>query len=373
VSLALIVEIIGDATKLDRSLGDVKEGVGGIGGMLGGSTLKIAALAGGVTLAAGAILEMTSAAAADRDEQNKLATAIAAATNSTADYTTEIDAAIAAGQEKAFTDSDTRAALEALVTATHDVNAATSLLGATQDIARLSGVDLATAADAVAKAQAGQAGPLAKLIPGIEKAGSATDVLAAATKLAAGQADTYAKSSAGMGARASDAFGEISESIGEIFLPILDALLPVIIQLLGLLAQLVKAVLPALIPVIKLVGSALTIVGGILSIVVGWIIKLVKWIGDAIGALGRFLDAINPLKGISLPSLPFLSSTTGGAAPAASGRSASRAAPAGGGGAVVNVYTSGDSIDAELAVVRALRRVTRINGGVVPAVGWTGG
>jgi hypothetical protein len=374
VSVALVVEILGDASKLSSTLEGAKGDVGGLGGMLGGSTLKMAALAGGATLAAGAIIEMTAAAAADRDEQNKLTAAIAAATGSTADYTAEIDAAIAAGQDRAFTDSDTRDALQSLVTATGDVTAATGLLTQTQDIARLAGVDLATAADAVAKAQAGQDGPLRKLIPGLEKGATATDTLAAATAKAAGQADLYAKSSAGMGARASDAFGELGETIGEVFLPVLDALLPIVLQLLRLLGQLIKAVLPAILPILKLVAGALTIVGNVLAVVVGWIVKLVQWIGDAIGALGRFLDAINPLKGVSLPSLPFLSassSTAGGSA--GTGRAASRAAPAGSSsGPTVNVYTTGDSIDAELAVTRALRRVTRLNGGVVPAVGWTG-
>ena len=375
MSLALVVEILGDASKLSSSLEGAKSEVGGLGSMLGGSAVKIAAVAGVAGIAAGAIISMTEAAAADRDEQNKLTAAIAAATGSTADYTAEVDAAIAAGQDRAFTDSETRDALQSLVTATGDVTTATGLLTQTQDIARLAGVDLASAADAVAKAHVGQDGPLRKLIPGLEKGATATETLAAATKLAAGQADTYATSSAGMGARASDAFGEVAETIGEVFLPILDALLPIVLQLLRLLAQLVKAVLPFLVPILKLVGAALTVVGNVLSVVVGWIIKLVKWLGDAIGMLGKFLDSINPLKGISLPSLPFLSasSSTAAAGRAGTGRAASRGAPAGVGGATVNVYTTGDSIDAELAVTRALRRVTRLNGGVVPAVGWTGG
>ena len=200
-----------------------------------------------------------------------------------------------------------------------------------------------------------------------------TEVLAAATKLAAGQADTFAKSSEGMKAKGADAFGELGETIGEVFLPVLDALLPIVIQLLQLFGQLVKAVLPLLVPILKLVGTYLTIVGNVLSVVVGWLIKLVRWVTDAIGALGRFLDAINPLKEISLPSLPFLSSTVAssaglaaspfGADTRAGGPVSSRAS------IVVNVYTTGDSIEAERAVVRALTRASRLNAGlVVPAL-----
>jgi hypothetical protein len=77
------------------------------------------------------------------------------------------------------------------------------------------------------------------------------------------------------------------------------------------------------------------------------------------GKIGEFLDKLNPLQGIKLPSLPF-----GNAAAAGGLVAGTQAAGAGGGGSiVVNVYTTGDSIAAEQAVVRALRRVTRINGG----------
>jgi hypothetical protein len=374
MSLALVVEILGDATGLDKSLKGASGSVGGFGDMLGGSTLKVAALAGGVTLAAGAIIEMTAAAAADRDEQAKLETVLKAAGVATGNYTDKVDAAIEAGQARAFSDSETRDALASLVTATHDLDTATSSLALAQDVARFAGVDLATAADAVAKAQAGQAGPLAKLIPGLDKGANATETLANATKAAAGQADTFASSTAGMAARGSDAFGELGETIGSAFLPILDALLPILIQLITLLGQLIKAVLPAIIPILKLLGSALKVVGDILVIVVEWIVKLVKWLGDAIGTLGRFLDAINPLKGITLPSLPFLSASPSSAAGAGVGRSASRAASTGAvAPASITIYTTGDGIEAEQAVVRALRRVTRLNGGVVPAIGWAGG
>ena len=75
----------------------------------------------------------------------------------------------------------------------------------------------------------------------------------------------------------------------------------------------------------------------------------------AIAAVGRFLDSINPLKNISLPSLPFsLMAPAPAGASTRSGRSA-RAA-----GAVnVTINTSADPA----AVVRALRRWAGNNGG----------
>lgn len=372
MSLALVVEIIGDASKLGKELDATGSKVGGFGDALGGSGVKVAAIAGVAGIAAVAIAGMTEAAAADRDEQTKLETAIKAAGAATGDYNVVVDEAIAKGQERAFSDSETRDALQSLVTATGDVTTATALLGPAQDIARFAGVDLATAADAVAKAQAGQAGPLQKLIPGLEKGASATDTLAAASAAAAGQADTFAKSQAGMSAIAGDSLGELSETIGSVFLPILDAIVPAIIPIIQAFGKLVTALLPALIPLVKLLAGALKIAADVLVGLVGWIIKLVNWIGTAIDKVGSFLDKLNPLKGFKLPSLPFLSSSTSSAG-AGVGRSSSRASSTGSvAPATINVYTTGDGIDAEQAVVRALRRVTRLNGGVVPAVGWTG-
>lgn len=367
--IGLVVEILGDVSKLKDSLGEAKSEGGGLAGSLGGAGLKIAAVAGVASIAAVAIGEMTMAAAADRDEQAKLEAAVAAAGAATSTSTAQIEAAIAAGQDRAFTDSQSRDALQSLVTATGDVTLATGLLTQSQDIARLAGVDLAVAADAVAKAQAGQDGPLRKLIPGLEKGATATDTLANATKAAAGQADLYAASSEGMQARAGDSLGELSETIGSVFLPILDAIIPALLPILQAFGTLVKSLLPLLIPLVKVLGAALKIVADVLVMVVGWLVKLISWLGDAVGAIGRFLDSINPLKGISLPSLPFLSSSS--ASSAGAGRAAGRAVTSSSVGApVINVYTTGDSIEAEQAVVRALRRVTRLNGGVVPARGW---
>ena len=372
MSLALVVDIIGDASKLSSELDKSGKDVGGWADKLGGSGVKVAALAGAAGVAAVAIADMTQAAAADRDEAAKLETAIKAAGAATGDYTTQVEDAITAGQAKAFSDSETRAGLQSLVVATHDVGEATDLLALSQDVARYAGVDLATAADAVAKAQSGQGTALQKLIPGIQKSTDATVTLAQAQQIASGQADAYAASTEGQAAMVKDSLGELSETIGSVFLPILDAIVPALLPILKSFGTLVTSLLPILIPLVKLVAAALTIAAQALSVVVGWLVKLVEWITTAIGKLGDFLAKINPLSGIKLPSLPSLGASPAGVAQGAGiGRAAasssSYAAPA-----TINVYTTGDGIEAEQAVVRALRRVTRINGGVVPAVGWAG-
>lgn len=362
MSVGLVVEIIGDASRLkgelDKSAGSVEGWAGG----LAGTAVKVAAVAGVAAIAATAIASMTDAAIEDQAEQARLTAAVQAAGAAHGDYAAQLEAAIAAGQDKAFTDTQSRDALQSLVTATGDVTSATALLTTAQDIARFANVDLATAADAVAKAQAGQDGALRKLMPGLEKGATATDTLATASSLAAGQADAYASSAKGMQDRAGDAFSELGETIGAAFIPIVEALMPAILPFITALGKLVQAILPILIPLLRLVGQVLGVVAGVLTTVVGWITQLVTWLGKAIDALGHFLDSINPLKGISLPSLPFLSSSSAaaGAGPMVGAR-ASSSGPTGGGaagGIVVNV----GSADPE-AVIRALRRWAAANGG----------
>lgn len=357
MAVGLVVDIKGDTSSLDSALGKSKGTIGGLGSALGSIPLPAAAAAAGIVAAGAAVVGMTQAAAEDRDEQNKLIKAYEQAGAATGDYTGAIDAAIAAGQEKAFTDSDTRAGLEHLITATGDTAKANELLTLSQDVARKAGVDLETASKAVAKAHAGSDGALRKLIPGMKKGASTADTLTEATRLSAGSADTYASSAQGMGEKGADAFGEIGETIGEAFLPIMDEVLPALIPIIKQFGELIKKILPPLIALIKLLAEGLRIVISVLSTVVGWIIKLVDWLGNAIGKIGSFLDSINPFKGISLPSLPFLSSSAAGvAAPMARGARAGGMPGAGG----ITINVSG-ALDPE-ATARQILRILRGHG-----------
>jgi hypothetical protein len=352
--VGLIVSIAGDSKELSKALNVAGVDIKGFGTDTLATAAKVSVVAGAAVAAGAAIFGMAKAAADDRAEQQKLEAAIASAGAATAISTQQVNDAIAAGQDKAFTDTQTRDALQSLVLATGDVTSATSLLAQAQDIARFAGVDLATASDAVAKAAAGQDTQLARLLPGLEKGATATDTLANASKAAAGQADLYAKSAEGMQARAGDSFSELSETIGEVFLPVL----PIIIQLIKLFGQLISAVLPILVPILKVVASVLTVVGNVLSVVVGWIIKLVNWITEAIGKIGDFVAKLNPLSGIKLPSLPFLNSTGTPAGVSALQTSAGGSSVAG--GVQINIY--GDPSVIEAKVTKALRDYARRNG-----------
>lgn len=357
---ALIISIVGDASKLGKSLTDADGKVQAFGKSIDlGMVTKLGAAAGVVGVATTALLGMANAAADDRAEAAKLDGVIRAAGAATGDYTAQVEAAITAGQDRAFSDTQTREALQSLVTATGDVTTSTQLLSVAQDVARFAGVDLATAADAIAKAQAGQDTQLARLIPGLAKGATATDTIANASKAAAGQADLFAASTEGMAERNGDALGELGETIGSVLLPVLDALLPAIIPILQALGKLVTAVLPVLIPLVKLLASALTIVATAVAKVADFLADLVTKAMDAIGVIGRLASAIPKLP--SLPSLPFAAAVPTGLGVSTMAAGGARSGGRVAGGVTVNIY-GGDPTRVEAAVARALQGYTRRNG-----------
>lgn len=370
MALTLLVRFLADASQLTDATTKAGGGVKVLGKELDlGVIAKGAAVAGAVGLAVSAITDMTLAAAADRDAQNALATAMEASGANIEGWEGKVDAAIAAGQALAFTDDDIRESMATLTAATGDVDKATTDLAIAQDIARSAGVDLATASDAVAKAEAGQDGALRKLLPGLEKGATAQDTIAAASKRAAGAADTYAKSTKGMGETGSIAFSELTETIGSIFLPILDAIIPALLPILQAFGQLVKAILPLLVPLIKALGTYLGIVAKIFVAVVNVVVKAVTWfaklvtqVGNLLAKLGPLRDAANFVGGI----IGGLSSPAAAGSPGAAGAFGLAAPRAGGAGSAgwspVTIHAYGDPDVIESAVVRALRRYDRTNG-----------
>ena len=394
--LEVVTKFTSDTSGLEQGAQKAKSALGGIGPealLMGGAVVA------GAGVAISALSGMVSAAAEDEAQQKKLQGAIEAAGAATDISTQQVNDAIAAGQARAFSDDQTREALMSLVTATGDVGTATEELATAQDLARFAGVDLATAADAVAKAHAGSDGALRKLIPGLEKGATAQDTLAAAQKAAAGQADEYSKTTEASLAIASDSFSELGETIGSAFLPLLKAIIPPLSKIIGALGTLIEAVLPLIIPLFEAVGIVIGAVvdalvplvefvaklvtalarqlvpllkplagifedvGKAIGGVVDWLSSLLGWIGKIVGAVGGLLDKLNPLKNFSLPSLPFgLAASTAGVT-AGVGVRALGATPraAGGGGGNTIIVNVGSAEPGE--VIRALRRWSSANGG----------
>jgi hypothetical protein len=236
-SAILAIKIIADASGAIRELDKVGKKTGGFTDAVGAAAVPAATIVAGL----GA---MTVAAAKDAAEQQQLAKVYETATGSTDDYSAAIDAAVKAGRDKAFTDTDVRKGLAPLVTATGDAAKANELLGPAMDIARLAGVDLETASNALAKAHEGQSRQLLALIPGMEKVKDPMEQIAIATGLAAGQADTYAATAPGQLLAVGDAYLELGETIGSTFLPVLQTLTDLAQSAAGFLRQHMDIVQP---------------------------------------------------------------------------------------------------------------------------------
>jgi hypothetical protein len=387
--LEIVTKFSSDVSGLKKGAEEAK---GAIGGISPAALLTGTAVVGMAAVAVGAIVDLTVKASELQAQQELVNKAYENATGVTGDYSAAINEAKDAGVAKGFTDEQTLAALTPLISATHDAAKANEDLKTAQDIARFAGVDLATAADAVAKASAGQATQLTRLLPGLEKGKTATETLANAQKLAAGASDTYASSTKGQMDVASASFSQLGDTIGTAFLPVLAALMPPLIQIIKLIGQLITAILP---PLEVIIGVLVTITGKLVDVwvlefqilgqlvtiianrlapilhalapvfdavakaiggVVDWLRQLLDWIGRAIDAVGNLLGNLNPLKGFSLPSLPFsvaAASSSGG--PSASTRSGDTGGALAGGTVIVNVY-GGDPRRVTEAVKQGYRR-----------------
>lgn len=342
----LTVLFKGDTGDLDKALSSSAGTIGGLGQAIGSIPIPMAAAAGAAVAAGAAIVDMTKAAADDAAEQERLETAIAAAGAATGDWQASVDNAIASGQQLAFTDTQIRDAMVPLVGVTGDVQEANDLLALSQDLARLKGIDLATAAEAVAKAQGGNATALARMIGVTTEGATAQDILTAAQERAQGQAEAYGASTAGSMEAASIAFSEVGETIGSAFLPVLEELIPVLIPIIQQIAELVKKLLPVLIPLLKLAVIPLKLIANAISAVLDVLGPLIDGLAQAIDVIGDFIGGADKASGVSVPG-------------AGAGRSA--------GPVMVTVNTGADPD----AVVRAIRKYAAANGGSMGELrGW---
>ena len=293
--VTLVIKVVTDTANAVKGMADVAKGVEGAEKSLDPKFLAAAAGVAGAAVAAGvALKEMGDAAAQDAAEHERLNQAFIASGAATGDYNAVIDEAIAKGQELAFTDTEIRDALVPLVAATGDAALAADSLALAQDIARLKGVDLATAAEAVAKAQNGSATALARLVGVSAQGKDATEILTEAQAMAAGQAEAYGNTTAGQAESMKIAFSELAETIGTAVIPVFNAIMPALQPLLIALGELIEALLPVLIPLLNLVSKALVGVANVLVRVVDQIARFVTWVYDAISAVGDFLATMNP-------------------------------------------------------------------------------
>jgi hypothetical protein len=233
--MALSIPIISefDGKGLDRAIKEFKqlETVGEKAQF----AIKKAAIpaAAAITAVAGALGLAAKAAAEDEQQQAILANTmqnVVGATDATVAATEDMISAMSRATGTA--DSELRPAFAALLLGTKDVGEATDALGLAQDIAIGSGADLATVADALSKAYAGNMRGLRSLSPemmGMIKEGASLDeVMMALNDNFGGAAAKSAETAAGQFKILKNSLAETQESIGAGLLPVLQKVLPVL-------------------------------------------------------------------------------------------------------------------------------------------------
>lgn len=219
--------VTGNATKEIKGIDDAwtnfkRNGVQGlqIGAGIAATNLAFSALDRAIS---GTIGFLGDSVAAAQDEEVGLRRLDAALRANVAGWdgnTSAIEDTIAAREKLAFTDGEQRDALALLVARTHDVTKALDLERTAMDLARLKGVDLATASELVGKVYGGNIGVLTRYGIAIDKGASATEAIAKIQEMAAGQAEEYGNSAAGAAESARIAMEDLQEEIGQGLLPV---------------------------------------------------------------------------------------------------------------------------------------------------------
>ena len=217
--------------------------------------VKTAAIASAaVAVAAGAgLLKLAKGAAEDEAAQKVLATTLKNTAGATDAQVASIERYISkTGAATGVMDDEMRPALANLVRATHDVGQAQSLMGIAMDVSAGTGRDLGAVSLALAKAQNGNVGGLAKLGIATKDAAGHTKSFEQIQKDLAvtfkGQAAAAADTLEGKYKRSTLTLSEMGETIGAKALPVL--------------AVLANVVLTDVFPALGKMGAALSSVAG---------------------------------------------------------------------------------------------------------------
>lgn len=209
--------------KMSGGLKDATKGAKG--SILAG--LGLGAGLGAIGLASTAISKLTdvmgdSVAAALEEEASisKLDTALKANVKGWDGNRDAIEGVLQARMKLGFSDDEQRQSLALLVGATHDVAKALDIQRTAMDLARLKGISLADASQALIKVEAGSYKILKSLGIQLPKNATQTDALAAVQRLAAGQAEAYANTNEGKLLASQVKVGEAMEKLGAKLLPI---------------------------------------------------------------------------------------------------------------------------------------------------------
>lgn len=280
------ISILADAGQATAKLRETESRVSRLGGTMARLRGPAAAVAGGFIALGGGLLALGKGAAEDDKAQRTLAKTLKNTAGATAAQVAAVEDYISkTGAATGVTDDEMRPAFASLARATKDVGQAQTLMGLAMDISAGTGKDLGAVSLALAKAQNGQVGGLAKL--GIQTKDASghtktfTQLQADLAKTFAGQSATAAATAEGQFARVKLQLAETGEAIGAKLLPALLAVgtllltkfVPALERTLAFAERnkvalgIVAAVIGTLAGTILVINGAMAVWGGVIKIV----------------------------------------------------------------------------------------------------------
>jgi hypothetical protein len=211
-----------EAGVLGKAMNALKGGVGGVGGGLSAMLGPIGLVSAGVGVLGGALLGAAKAAAEEQVGIDRLNNSLKNSVPGWDGNTQAVEKYIAKQEKLAFADDVLRDSLNLLVTQTGDLTEAQNLQATAMDLARFGNIDLEKATRLVLKADDESYAALGKLGIQVDKNATKEEALAKIRAAAAGQADSYANSTAGAMERTQNAIGNAIETIGGHVMTALD-------------------------------------------------------------------------------------------------------------------------------------------------------
>jgi hypothetical protein len=220
--LSLIVKVKNLA---GSELGKVKKGLSDIKtGALDQLGIGFAGAAGAAALLTGALVKGVQGAIEEQASLKRLTTVLAANVQGWDGHTEAIEKSIKARENLGFSDDAQRESLIKLIPAFKNVNKALDVQATAMDLARLKGISLEDASDALVKVEGGQYRVLKSLGIVLKDGATQTEALAAVQKVAMGQASQYADTLAGKSEALQAKFDDLTEQVGGKLIPVLDDL-----------------------------------------------------------------------------------------------------------------------------------------------------
>lgn len=285
------VRIVGTFSDgITRKLNDVSRGFDKIGGK--GSSASLFGNVGAMAIAKGFSLvgvaaeglvgllgDSIKAAMEDEESIAHLTQSLRANVPAWDGVTDAIERKITAQMELGFSDEEQRASLALLVAATHDVAKAQDIQTTAMDLARFKHISLQDATEALTKVEGGSYRILKSLGIVLKDGATAQDALTAVQKVATGQAEAYANTTAGKLTKAQIKINEAMEHAGSVIMPLVAQALDGIGVFMDWLAPKVEAVGRGWAKFTAFIGDVI----GAIKHLIGWIKDAVAWLDTLSG------------------------------------------------------------------------------------------